>query len=147
MKYHNWLHQALNVYIWSRIAQLVRAWHHWGFPSWDMTPGSRVQSQAEATWHCVNWFQYPVRLTSVTDETLKPRSLVPEIVYMASQISHGILLNPGIQVGCQCKLTWSYMQSTSHTTPEALLALTSQTLPLERALVFSRLSYRQFGAT
>ena len=46
--------------------------------------------------------------------TLKPRSLEPEIVYRASQRSHGTLINPGIQVGCQWKLTWSYKQSTPH---------------------------------
>ena len=40
--------------------------------------------------------------------------LVPEFVYRASQRSHGTLINPGIQVGCQWKLTWSYKQSTPH---------------------------------
>ena len=83
-----------------------------GLPCWDVIPGSGVRSQAEAT--CVNGFQYRVRLTSLSDETLKPRSLVPEFVYRASQRSHGTLINPGIQVGCQWKLTWSYKQSTPH---------------------------------
>ena len=83
-----------------------------GLPCWDVIPGSGVRSQAEAT--CVNGFQHRVRLTSLSDETLKPRSLVPEFVYRASQRSNGTLINPGIQVGCQWKLTWSYKQSTPH---------------------------------
>ena len=85
-----------------------------GLPSWDVTPGSRVQSQAEPT--CVNRFHYLVRLTSLSDDTLKPRSLVPEIVYRVSERSHGTLINPGSQVWCQWKLTWSYKQSTPHHT-------------------------------
>ena len=98
----------------SLIAQLVRARHRWGFQAGMWLPVSRVQSQAEAT--CVNRFHYRVRLTSLSDETLKPTSLVSEIIYRASQRSNGTLINPGIQVGCQRKLTWSYKQSTPHNT-------------------------------
>ena len=50
-----------------------------------------------------------VGLTNLSNETLKPGSLVPEIVYRESQTSHGTLINPGIQV-----VTWSYKQSTPH---------------------------------
>ena len=60
---------------------------------------------------------------------LKPRSFVPGIVYRASQRSHGTLINPGIQVGCQWKLAWSYKLSTPHTTLEPRLMLTSEMRP------------------
>ena len=45
---------------------------------------------------------------------VKTRSLVPEIACRAGQRSHDTLIHPGIQVGCQWKLTRSYKQSTPH---------------------------------
>ena len=69
-----------------------------GLSSWDVTPGSRVQTQVKAT-----------RVYVSTDfSTVSGWPLEPEIVYRASQRSHGTLINPGIQVGCQGKLTRSY---------------------------------------
>ena len=108
----------------SLIAQLVRARHRWGFQTGMWLPGPgfdpRRRQHVSTDFNTVSG--WPVF-------QMWSRSLVPGIVYRASKKSHGTLMNPGIQVECQWKLTWSYMQSTKHITLEPLLAWQARRSP------------------